>query len=842
MSLLQEYQKNWLNIKDDVYFVIDNTILKYGLKLGYSDNDIKQEILKNSPQLKNMPKEYTINYLSKLQGNNLNLNQKDTSIPNDSFNYKKACNSLSEAFINFYAKKEISVANKLLDKNYPNLDIQNVIKNHSPFFSDFKNILPNTSHVNYVNAIMNKFPTQLTNLQYKDHLNIYLKLAKIEQAKNNNVFNSYVDFKLVLTLYFDKNIPMNSIKKIFSEATLNKNIKQPNYGEYIFNSLNKIIDKYKLINNFKKKLDNNSSIDEHYLTYVKQYLYYQNKKYLNGKDEQQIIKRLFAAKFNDKDIKTVLYNNSPVALEPGRNAKNYIEHNITYVQKDYTERVLKAKEHFNNVSKWFSEERKNIDELIKKDNLKNKKMPDIFYYGLLAKKLLEKGAYPQYIVKCFEGEIPSLKAKQSENDNYIYAIVDGAQKATYAQKAILSYISPYKFPEMELSEIKAKNIPLAEVFKSVIKERIDIYPNTTLNLSKSFIDKDACVKLLNRYPDITQNELIEAVNSASVYNQLPGVDRDYSLKIVQEAIDKYNEANLFIENEREQQENLKNDFLLYKAVNLGDLDIEENHIEEQQKEYCDCKAAITMINKKVSEVDIKNILADESTEKDLSDKYKYADYIFEHAKKVIAREIQILNHLPIKKDAENIYKQYMKDDYLKKQYFSPEADINAAKKMLNDNISEQDISIVITKHSPIAAEPKRNMPYISYILKKAKLDLELEKEKLRNYQPRIRQETNITDAYKHHMDDFTSIIDLPYSKIADELIAKAMLIQKFSQSEVEKTLTEMSPLSAPTPSNLLNNTYGKEVFKNLKNNKRDITQENTLIRSREREYFKDKEC
>ena len=49
-------------------------------------------------------------------------------------------------------------------------------------------------------------------------------------------------------------------------------------------------------------------------------------------------------------------------------------------------------------------------------------MPDIFYCGLLAKKLLEKGAYPQYIVKCFEGEIPSLKAKQSENDNYIYEL------------------------------------------------------------------------------------------------------------------------------------------------------------------------------------------------------------------------------------------------------------------------------------------------------------------------------------------------------------------------------------------------------------------------------------
>ena len=303
MSLLQEYQKNWLNIKDDVYFVIDNTILKYGLKLGYSDNDIKQEILKNSPQLKNMPKEYTINYLSKLQGNNLNLNQKDTSIPNDSFNYKKACNSLSEAFINFYAKKEISVANKLLDKNYPNLDIQNVIKNHSPFFSDFKNILPNTSHVNYVNAIMNKFPTQLTNLQYKDHLNIYLKLAKIEQAKNNNVFNSYVDFKLALTLYFDKNIPMNSIKKIFSEATLNKNIKQKELLEKFYSNLNKA----ELSESLQNKKDSENryiktiqKIEEEIKNSISKISFF-----IKSDDNSEIFKEVFKNSLNKKSYKVV---------------------------------------------------------------------------------------------------------------------------------------------------------------------------------------------------------------------------------------------------------------------------------------------------------------------------------------------------------------------------------------------------------------------------------------------------------------------------------------------------------------------------------------------------------
>ena len=60
-----------------------------------------------------------------------------------------------------------------------------------------------------------------------------------------------------------------------------------------------------------------------------------------------------------------------------------------------------------------------------------------------------------------------------------------------------------------------------------------------------------------------------------------------------------------------------------------------------------------------------------------------------------------------------------------------------------------------------------------------------------------------------------------------------MLIQKFSQSEVEKTLTEMSPLSAPTPSNLIDNAYGKEIFKKVKAKDLENSAENILIRTRE---------
>lgn len=828
MSLLQDYNTSWQKIKYEVNFIVDNNILKYGINQGYSPHEIKKEILNNSTYLKGKPQENVTKYLSDLIIPN--LQNRPINKANVPFNYNETLNKLITPIAKFYAEKELIIAKELLNKGYKNLEIQEIIKNKSPFF---KNLLPNNENKNalYINIVLNKFPSETKDLKHKEYLNIYTDLANIEKEKNGSI-NDYIDCKIALSLYFDKNVPIKNIKKIFTESTINKNAKQPSYGEKIYNDLLKIIDKYNKINNFNKQINNNSDINEHYFTYVKQYLYYQNKKYLNGRDEQQIIKRLFAAKFNAEDIKKVIYNNSPVALETGRNAQKYILHNMEYVQKDYNDRVLKAKEHFKSVTEWFISEYKNIKELKQKDTAKHKPMSDIFYYGLLAKKLIEKGAYPQYIIKCFEGEIPSLKAQKSTNDNFIYAIVDGAQKAATAQKAILNYISPYKFHEMNLQDIREKNISLSDVFKSVIKERIDIYPNATLNLSKKFIDKDACVKLLNRYPDIKKEELIQAIFEASIYNKLPGVDRDYPQKIVQEAIEKFNEANRFIENEKELQENLREDFNIYKAVNLGGID--EPKYEENQKEYCDCKAAITMIKKEVNEIDIKNILADESTEKELNDKYKYADYIYDTAKKIVAREIQILNYLPIKKDPENLYKQYVKDEYLNKHYFAPELDINATKKLLNDNVKPEDIAIILVKYSPIVIEPKKGIDYINnYILKKAQIELAQEKDKLLNYQPKIRQETDINEAYKHHMEDFIATIKLPYSKVADEIIANAMLLQKFSENEVSKTLTQNSPLSSPTPTNLKNNTYGKEILKNVKTKNKTNTNTQEIIRVRE---------
>ena len=449
----------------------------------------------------------------------------------------------------------------------------------------------------------------------------------------------------------------------------------------------------------------------------------------------------------------------------------------------------------------------------------------------MAKNLLNQNCYAQYIIDNFEKKLPKLKAKLPNNENnYVYAIVNGAQKAVENERAVKNFVSPYKFYEMELKDIQDKKIPLVDVFRSVIKERLNIYPNIALNLDRKFIDRDAVVKLLNRYPGIDKNDLVKAVEKASVYNKMPGVSMEYPLKIVEQAIEKFEEANKALEEEKTNKENIKNDFELYKDV--AGAAIKDS--QENQKEYCDCKAAVSMINKKVNEIDIKNILAEEAEGKDLNEKYKYADYIYEKAQKIIAREIQIINHIPNKASVEDIYKTYMKDIYLSRKYFSTELDVNTAKKMLSDGIKHEDIAITLIKHSPICAEPNRGKDYIeNYVLKKAQMELENEKEKIKNYQPKIREETDISKAYQQHYQDFINVIDLPYSKVADTIIATAMLLQKFSQDEIENTLTEQSPLSPKDTTNLKNNTYGKEIMANVKEMNKSQERSNELIRQRE---------
>lgn len=822
MDIQYDYKREWQEIKTKTALLIDNSIIQEGLRRGFSSDEIKNEVMKNSPYMREMTKETKENYINKFKF------EEKSSVLNTGFSYHDTLAKYKNTITALYIKNELKVVEKLLSKGYKNFEIQNAIKNYTPFFKDFNISIKSPQYINYINKV-------LENIPYRDHdpklleiADMYKKQIAFIKNKNTNAFiNEYVDGKIALDLYFNQNVPLNILHKVYLKSE-NRSAIQPQYADKIINSLKRIKQKYDKIDNFNKKTA--LSAQERYLLYTKQYRHYQNKKVLNGKDEQQVIKRMFSENLSVEDIKKALSDLSPIAVYPGREAKRYINTTIEVVEKEYTELKKRAQQHYMKVSSLFDEELKKINNLKQLDINRQKQQQDKFYYGILAKNLLNQNCYPQYIIDNFEKKIPQLNIKSS-NNNYIYAIVNSAQKSLENERAIKNFISPYKFYEMTLKEIKEKNISLTDVFKSVIKERLDIYPNIALDMNRKFIDRDAVVKLLNRYPDIQKHDLTEAVSNASIYNKLPGVTIDYPTKIVEEAIQKFTEANKALEEEKTNKQNIKNDFDLYKDIATGAV----RDVQENQKEYCDCKAAVSMINRKVYEMDIKNILADESDKKELSEKYKYADSIYEKAQKIIAREIQIINHIPNRNSVEDIYKTYMKDMYLKRKYFSAELDVKAAKKMLNDNIKKEDIAAVLIKHSPISAEPNRGRIYTdNYVIRQAQNELDNEKEKIKNYQPKLRREIDPVSAYRHHYNDFKNVIDLPFSKEADIIIAATMLLQNFTQNEIEKTITEQSPLSSKDAENLAKNTYGKEIVSEAQNMTQSKERTNELVRQHEK--------
>ena len=108
-----------------------------------------------------------------------------------------------------------------------------------------------------------------------------------------------------------------------------------------------------------------------------------------------------------------------------------------------------------------------------------------------------------------------------------------AQNNIKAEREIAEFICPDKLCNMTLDEINNKHISLKDVYKDAIKERILSYPNTKLNLSDEYIDIDASIKLLNRYPGINKNELAHIIRETSPRMQLPEISQEYPKLIVE---------------------------------------------------------------------------------------------------------------------------------------------------------------------------------------------------------------------------------------------------------------------------------------------------------------------
>lgn len=783
MTLLKDYLNQWATFEDERLYLLkklDSSIMKAMLKNNIPLDEVKKSIRDNSSLCQGKSfiaiKKYIDSFEHDIQPSETKPTTRDYN------DYKQ---KYMPRIFDFYVQKETKIMQILQKKGYKLIDIKNIITENTPLLKDIDISL--SEKLTYFSKLNINYIKKITDIN-KAKETYMIELNNFKLRHTNFKLNLYYDAKIAFSMYYEKNYDLSTIEELLAKYTQNSHVKQPEYTNAIINFVKEHTHLYHQLTNTNIIKPQNTK--EKYIKYLNEYLKNTLTKSLTPLGEKQIIKRLLSEGADNTEVLNVIKAFSPVVREIGRK-KNYADTIVNLASED----IVKAQNHLKKVYDIFKQKTQNLPQ-----------KPDNLAYCLLAKEMILEGCYPEYVVKIFNEKIYSSKDKTA------YYIVKSAQNNIKAEREIAEFICPDKLCNMTLDEINNKHISLKDVYKDAIKERILSYPNTKLNLSDEYIDIDASIKLLNRYPGINKNELAHIIRETSPRMQLPEISQEYPKLIVEKATRKLTEVFHYDKT----QEELKQDYKLEVAINdttINHTDTDEEYIK------CDYRAALSFIKKGVEENEIKNIIAEEQStrnNKDAIENFKYAEYITTSiAKKINTRQLNIINTLDTKNNkptVENIYKTHMKELYQKTNLFNKDMEINVAMYMLYKNIKKEDIALTLTKYSPHTVEP--NYSSLSYINKtiiyNAQQKLTVELEKRREFAKKTIVNKDINSLYSKYYNDYKENIDLPFDMIADTIIAANIIKAGFKLKDTLDVVASQSP-NLTNISNENISKYGQQI-------------------------------
>lgn len=783
MTLLKDYLNQWATFEDERLYLLkklDSSIMKAMLKNNIPLDEVKKSIRDNSSLCQGKSfiaiKKYIDSFEHDIQPSETKPTTRDYN------DYKQ---KYMPRIFDFYVQKETKIMQILQKKGYKLIDIKNIITENTPLLKDIDISL--SEKLTYFSKLNINYIKKITDIN-KAKETYMIELNNFKLRHTNFKLNLYYDAKIAFSMYYEKNYDLSTIEELLAKYTQNSHVKQPEYTNAIINFVKEHTHLYHQLTNTNIIKPQNTK--EKYIKYLNEYLKNTLTKSLTPLGEKQIIKRLLSEGADNTEVLNVIKAFSPVVREIGRK-KNYADTIVNLASED----IVKAQNHLKKVYDIFKQKTQNLPQ-----------NPDNLAYCLLAKEMILEGCYPEYVVKIFNEKIYSSKDKTA------YYIVKSAQNNIKAEREIAEFICPDKLCNMTLDEINNKHISLKDVYKDAIKERILSYPNTKLNLSDEYIDIDASIKLLNRYPGINKNELAHIIRETSARMQLPEISQEYPKLIVEKATRKLTEVFHYDKT----QEELKQDYKLEVAINdttINHTDTDEEYIK------CDYRAALSFIKKGVEENEIKNIIAEEQStrnNKDAIENFKYAEYITTSiAKKINTRQLNIINTLDTKNNkptVENIYKTHMKELYQKTNLFNKDMEINVAMYMLYKNIKKEDIALTLTKYSPHTVEP--NYSSLSYINKtiiyNAQQKLTVELEKRREFAKKTIVNKDINSLYSKYYNDYKENIDLPFDMIADTIIAANIIKAGFKLKDTLDVVASQSP-NLTNISNENISKYGQQI-------------------------------
>lgn len=779
-----------LEEKRQFYTAMDAKISQTLLNEGYSIEQIKEALLRQSPILRNQNKAFIDSYIQQIVPRP-NTPKKSPSLPAGQA-YRREKIRHAETIMQFCLHFDRNIACRLLDKGRTMKEVQKGILEKSLFCSEIQDAQLNQVYCDKVLDGINRERLQRLGNRFDLAQDVYLQKTATLQHKydgyNGSNYNEFQEGNVVISMMMQAGIPAAVITEVLQKNSRNKTIqKDPGYVQRIIEQCEKVKQAYLAILNADPR-QAHTPVNT-YRLFAKKYMQSMHIEIINGKDEQKIVQRMFNKPFTREEIHQALQAASPVAIEPGRQPGKYITTVLTAVEESYAKSKAQAKENYQLTVALYEEKMQQKQHLFtqKKTQIDHNRS---YYDGIIVRELLEMKQYIPHIIKTIVEKIPQTAIPQHNKTPEEYAkwLIAAAQKVIAAEKKILGYkgkLLPNQQDKGSYQMLLRLGYTAKDIYQAAIKERIQTYPSVALSLSADFIDKDACEKILTKYPDFSLDDLKYTIQDNSPRSQMPGISSEYPELVIREAEQR-------IEKTREQENQAKDIQREYlRQCGLANEGVEP---EANMVAYHDGRAALRMIVKGIDRTEILNSIA-AGAEPQQKDPDAYAKKIMQQVEKVKHRLEEVKTYSPTRppQNASEEYQRRLAETYEQRKYISSSIDASiAADMMLLGIYKNAEIIAAIQAHSPAAIEPGRGERYGDFIEEKAKETVEQEHRKLKQYAPvpRLQKEASASQEYAHHVAEMQHCIHLPLTMAMDLMIAKTMIEQGYKENELTATFDQ----------------------------------------------------
>lgn len=763
---------------------IEEQIVEKMLSEGYAVEAIGDIITKHAFFLKNKHLSEVHKFLEQ-HVYNKQVHEKSNELKdNIVLFYKNAKEAYAGVFEDVFKKTDQKIGLNLLRVGHSLEEIQRVLLQKSPYA---KNIQNQIFVQRYCDDILENLQYQKISKPGQDYelaKKLYIEKAEAIQKKYDGykTYNEFQEGKVIVSMMMEDCIDTVTLKNVLLKCSKQEGI-TPESVTNIIGLCENVKNSYQEIQSVKSSVPKN--VADLYRIFARKYMMDTNTKILSGKDDRTIIKNLLLHGLSPEDITKALTQASPVAIEPGRKKEIYVSAILAAALDEKQQKNVREKDY--TVTAALYDEKMQM-----KQNILREKQYSYgidhnrsYYDGIVVREMLEEKQSPTAIVKVVAEKSPQANKKSEQNPKktpigYARWLLYKADKVLKAESQIMAFASSKVFAVEEYRQLNEKGVSVLDLYRAAVKERIETYPSAALHLNENYIDKDACEKLLQRYPDIKKDELAAALKEGSPRAQMAGIPQDYPEKVLETVEERIRQIN----QRQRKTKAIQSEYLRQCGISGEGVEAEANMLT-----YHDGRAAVKMLMEGILSSDIFETITENAAAQGKDKPQEYAKEIVLQAEKVKERVDKIVEQEPVKeaKTATQEYQQIFLKHYKNKPNISTKIDIAAVTEMILSGIySSLEIKQTIQENSPVAMEPGRNNKYSEYVEKWAKESIIHEKRKLQEYTPipRIKPEDSAEKEYLHQIENLKKFIHLPINPSIDVMIAKTLLQEGFEQSAI----------------------------------------------------------